>query len=169
MTRAPGRRAPQFLRGSCSPARRTFARAESGPDEEKKEHSARESHSHDADRRRSSEWSFYRFVWALAPDRIPGGDDHGKARRFDRAKRGRLATSEGSLDSYGRWIPRGVDRGVRPLRSFIGNDPDRNLSGTLVRRAVGDGLTHDTSGGKESGPTGNRTPVCDVRGRRPTR
>jgi len=59
--------------------------------------------------------------------------------------------------SYGRWMPRGVDRGIRSLRSLLGNHPDRNLSGTFVRRAVGDGLTHDTSTGKENGPTGNRT------------
>jgi len=57
----------------------------------------------------------------------------------------------------------GSDRGsstplaTRHHESHLDKDPDRNLSGTFLRRAVGEDLTHEASIGKESGPTGNRT------------
>jgi integrase len=70
--------------------------------------------------------------------------------------------------SYGRWMPRGVDHGVRTLRRIIGQETGPR-TGPQIKMAVGDGLRHGVADGKENGPTGNRTPVCDVRGRRPNR
>jgi integrase len=64
--------------------------------------------------------------------------------------------------SYGRWMPKGVDRGVRSLRALLSNSAMFDaktgpFTGPLMKKAAGDGLTHGSGTGKESGPTGNRT------------
>ena len=59
--------------------------------------------------------------------------------------------------SYGRWMPKGVDRGVRSLRALPSNTAMFDArTGPQVKQAMGDGLTHGSGAGIESGPTGNR-------------
>lgn len=76
--------------------------------------------------------------------------------------------------SYGRYIS---DRGLAPLMQAV-SPPVRDVTddrqtgnppGNLRGRAIAAPRTPRVLRGLQSGPRGNRTPVCDVRGRRPNR
>jgi hypothetical protein len=56
--------------------------------------------------------------------------------------------------SYRRWMPKGVDRGVRSLRALLASNTAMfdaktgPFTGPQLKRAVGDGLTHGTGKGR---------------------
>ncbi len=74
-------------------------------------------------------------------------------------------------NSYGRFIS---DRGLAPLMHAVGMAPGENietgnLAGTFASKRPAQTRKPRVVRGLQSGPRGNRTPVCDVRGRRPNR
>lgn len=71
-------------------------------------------------------------------------------------------------NSYGRFVS---DRGLAPLvQAVVGAKTESgNLAGTFASLRAAARRKPRVFRGLESGPRGNRTPVCDVRGRRPNR
>jgi hypothetical protein len=56
--------------------------------------------------------------------------------------------------SYGRWMPKGVDRGVRSRapaveRGDVRRDKPDPFTGPQLKKAVGDGLSHGTGKGSK--------------------
>ena len=83
-----------------------------------------------------------------------------------------VGTSTAMIEnSYGRFIS---DCGLAPLMRAIGmasgeNLETGNLAGTFASKRSVQARKPRVVKGLQSGPRGNRTPVCDVRGRRPNR
>jgi integrase len=83
-----------------------------------------------------------------------------------------VGTSTAMIEnSYGRFIS---DRGLAPLMHAVGMPAAEevetgNLAGTFASKRPIQRRKPQVIRGLQSGPRGNRTPVCDVRGRRPNR